>query len=798
MYAEWVIRNRIFVIVVISAVSIFLGQQMTKLKLENTPSLWAPENHPFTKTTRLVEEIFGGRNYTIIGIVPKNGDVFQQSILTKVRNIQEGIEQIPEANQQNIVSIASRKAKAITGTSEGMEVHQFMEQIPTTPEEIARLRADIESNPIFSKALISADNKALAVIADFKLIKDNASGAPLYEAIQRVLSKERDGTVDIYVGGMFIDFSVMEYYIMQMPFYFIAALLIIILIQYLSFRSLQGMFLPTITAVLSVVWALGFMGFMGTNMNVMLMNTPILIMAVTAGHAIQILKRYYEEYRRLSEHNEKGLDKQAINNAAIVESMVRVGPIMIIAGVIAIIVFLSLTVSNMKMTRHFGELAALGILAGLIQELTFIPTLRSFLPPPKAHAIQREARTSILDRLLIALSNALVGKKVLVIFLSTISVILFIFAGTVWLKQDASVMQYFSPESELRKSDAALNSLFAGTGSIIYLVEGQGLDSLKEPGVLRAMASFQEFLDQQPYVGKTQSVADFIKRMNQAMHGDDPAYNTIPDDRGLIAQYFLLYSSSGDLQDFDNFVDYDFQKGAIWVFMKTDSTLHAGELYAKAQRFIDDHFPDDVSVRLGGSLPMASATNEVVIHEKMKNILQMGVALFIISSLVLHSFIGGLFVLTPLVAVVMANFGLMGWLGIPLDMGTATSSSLAVAIGADYELYLMFRLKEELSRTQNLLTAMQDSFLSAGKAIILAAMSIVGGYSVLLLSGFRFYPRFALGVMVTMFVSALATLVLLRAMMMIFKPRFVFGEKRDAIFRSAGFSNVANQEERND
>ena len=783
-YGEWVIACRIPVMLVIVALTVFLGLQLRHLKIENTLDLWAPEDHPFTKTTRLIEQVFGGRNYTVIGIVPKKGDVYQPAVLAKVRNIQKSVEALDAAVRQNVVSFAADKAKAIAGSAGGMEVHALMSSIPETAEGFQRMKDDVARNPLYAKALVSADHKAVAVIADFRVAKENANYTPLYEQIREIVDRERGDGVDIYLAGLPVDLRWMEFYIMQMPYYFAAALLIIIGIQYLSFRSLQGMLLPTLTALLSVVWALGLMGLRGYRIDAMNMNTPILIMAVTAGHAIQILKRYYEEHRRLSSDLRfAGSGRLALNHAALVESMVAVGPIMIMAASIAVVVFASLKLSDIAMIRRFGELAASGILAGLILELTLIPTLRSFLPVPRAAALDKEGRASLLDRMLIWLSRVLVERKPILVVAASFGVILVLFSGVWRLKQDNSVKQYYAEGTQVRKDDAVLNSLFGGTNSIIFLVKGSEPDSLKDPKVLASMSELQRFLESQPHVGKTQSLSDLIRRMNRAMHGDDAAYDTIPDSRNLIAQYLLLYSLSGSPQDFDTFVDSDYRHGAVWAFLKTDSTSYAKELYEKAGAIIAT-FPKGVSVNIGGSLPQVIAINDVIIREKLANIVQMSAILFLLSSLVLRSLVGGLFVVVPLVCVVMANLGFMGWLGIPLNIGTALSASLAIAIGADYELYLMFRLKEELAKSHDIYLAMRDSYLSAGKAIILAAISIAGGYSILLISDCRFYTWFSSVVILTMCVSVFSTVVLLRSMMMLFKPRFVFGEDSRKLFET--------------
>lgn len=776
-YAELIIHYRLPVVLTILALTGFLGSNITNLKIDMDPDIWAPQAHPYVQATKSLEAVFGGRNYTLIGIVPKQGDIYQPEILAKVQRIQAGMEAIPEAIRHNVVSLAARQAKEIKGTPEGMEVRTMMEVIPQTPEEIARLKAAVATSPIYINALVAPDGKTASIIADFRISKDNPSYSAIYQAIRKVTDAERDDTVDIHLAGLPVQLAWFEYHMMKMPIFFGIALLIIMVIQYWSFRSFQGMLLPILTALLSVIWGLGLMGLLDVHMDGMNTTTPILIMAVAAGHAIQILKRYYEEFHRLSAANTQGISPKQISKTAVVESLTQVGPAMITAGLIATITFLSLTTAGISVVRHFGVFAGLGVFGALVLEMTLIPALRSWLPAPKVRETASEQRVGPLDRVLEKLSDALVGGRAPWILGAAVLLIALAFIGTTRLVADNSIERYNAVNSEVRRDSAVLNNRLAGSNSIFFLIEGATQDSIKNPQVLQGMATLQAFIETQPHVGKTQSLADLIKRMNQAMHSDDPAYYTIPAQRDLIAQYLFLYSTSGDPQDFDSFVDNDYQKAALWVYLKDDSTAYAETLYHQAQKIIADSFPPDVTVRIGGSLPQTIAINEVLTKGKFENMAQMVLVVFLLSSLVLRSFVGGLFVAVPLMMIILANFGLMGWLGVPLDMGTAITASMAIGIGADYELYLLFRFREELARGLTLSQATRASLLTSGKAILFVAFSVAGGYAVLLASDFAFYTRLATMVISTMLMSALSALLFLRAMMVIFKPRFIFGAK---------------------
>jgi uncharacterized protein len=778
-YAQWMIAHRILVGLAILGSTAFLVTRIGSLQVDSNPEILAPQTHPYVITTHLLERVFGGKNIVVIGIAPRQGDVYQPQVLAKIKRIQDGIEQLPEAVRHNILSVAARKVKVIKGGSEGMEVRPIMEAIPQTPEDIARLRAAVAAMPIYVNALVSPDGKAAAVIADFKQDDRFPTWIALLAGMRKIVDRERDDSVDIHLGGTPIIAEAADGEFAKMPLFFGASLLIIMAIQYWSFRSLQGMLLPVITGILSALWALGGMGLLHVHLDPLSITTPILILAVAAGHAIQVLKRYYEEYNRL---RSGGMEARAANRTAVVESMVRVGPVMITAGSIATLTFFSLVTTGSPAVQHFGVFSGCGVLAAMTLEMTFIPVLRSTLPAPKTPETARERAAGILDRLLLGLANNLVGGRARWIVVGGVAVLAVVGSGLVFLHVDNNFKLYFKPTTTLRVDDQALNRALGGTNTLQFLIQTREPDGIKNPQVLQGMADLQTFLESQPDVGKTQSLADLTKRMNQAMHADNPADYSIPNSRNLIAQYLFLYSLSGDPQDFDSFVDNDYQRASVWAYLKNDSTSYADSVAHKAQAVIARSFPPGVSVQMGGTLAELMALNSVIVRDKFLNMAQMALIVFILGSIIFRSPVGGLFVVAPLVAVTVANFGLMGWLDIKLDISAMSSAAMAVGIGADYEIYLLFRFREELRASGNLLAATKDSLLTSGKAILFVALSVIGGYAVLQVSDFAFFNHLSDLVMATMAVSAFFAIFFLRALMMLFKPRFVFRDQREALF----------------
>jgi hypothetical protein len=486
-----------------------------------------------------------------------------------------------------------------------------------------------------------------------------------------------------------------------------------------------------------------------------------------------LLKRYYEEYHRLRET--AALPPHQANRQAVVDSIVAVGPVMLTAGLVAALGFFSLTVFHITSVRVFGIFTGVGILGALILEMTFIPALRSLLPPPgeKERSLERSER--FWDRLTNTIADWLTGPKRTRIYIAAAIAIAVALLGLARVGVDSSTKSLFADWLPIKQDDRQLNERLGGTNTVYVLIKGDQADAIKNPAVLKAMDALQRFLEQEPNVGKAVSLADFVKRMHRAMNGDEAKFDAIPDSAELVAQYLLLYSMSGEPGDFDSYVDYDYQAASVTAFLKTDSSHYITGLIEKINAFAKQHFPPEVHVSVGGSVPQGAALTEVLVHSKIWNIVQIAGVVFLISSLVFRSALAGLLVLTPLLLAVLVNFGLMGLTGIKLNIPTSLISAMAVGIGADYAIYLLYRMREESRRGIDEKAATHKVLATAGKASLFVASAVAGGYAVQLLS-FGFYPHTwnAILIACAMLVSVTAALTLLPALVLKFRPKFVF------------------------
>jgi predicted RND superfamily exporter protein len=763
-YLAYIVRHRSWVIVVTLLVSAFWATRIGHLQVVVDTSQNLPQDHPYVSATKEIEQLFGGRNLVVIGVESVSGDIYQPEMLARVMRITDGVLQIPGVIRSNVISVSARKAKDIKGTGDGMLIRPLLETIPRTADDLARLKRAIADNPIYIDSIVSKDGRMALVIADFTLGPDLPGYRAIKDRVEAVIDRERDPSVNVYLGGISINLAWLEIYSQRMAYYFFVSLAVIMGVLYLSFRSIQGMAIPIVTALLSVVWGLGVMGLLEVPMDAFNVTTPILIMAVAAGHSVQILKRYYEEFARLGD-----------SSAAVVASLTKIGPVMLTAGSIATVSFLTLMVFPTATIRIFGLFTATGILAAMILELTFIPAIRSALPPPSRFEAEREGTRGYVDRLTDTLADLVTAGRWRQLTSAGVVLLLVLLMGIQRLEVDNSIKGSFAEDSLVRLDDNALNAAMGGSNTLYLLVEGPAPDAIKNPAVLKAMEAVQRYLEtRHELVGKTQSVVDFLQKMNRALHEDDPAYDRLPEDRDLIAQSLLLYSMSGDPGDLDSYVDYEYRSGVIWAYLKTDSTAYYERVIADLRPFLQAQFPPDYRLVIGGGMAQGAALNEVMVRGKLLNIGAIAVSIYTISSLVFRSALAGLYVLIPLALTVIANFGVMGLTGIRLDIGTSTVSAMAVGVGADYAIYIIYRLREEMGLHGDPEQAVRTTLTTAGKAVTYVALAVGLGYAVLMLTGFGLHTRLGFLVAVAMAVSCLAAILLVPALAFRFRPGFIF------------------------
>jgi predicted RND superfamily exporter protein len=771
-YVTAVVGRPRAVITAVVVVTLGLGFFMTRLRVLLDVDAQLPPRDPRVIVGQRIEKLFGGKFMTVVGFYPASGTVYTPAILGKVKRVTEALERIPGVKPGSVLSLMSPRMKDVHSADDALEITPLAKAVPANDAEIAAFRARVAANGTLTSLLVSDDGRATAVLVDFDdFVK--AGGPPhLYERLEAIVGPEREPGLEIVPAGAPTVLHWLMIYTRRVAGLFLLALAMIGFLHYRAFRTLQGMIVPLVTAIMGVVWALGLMGLVGAPMDPWNIMTPILLLAIGAGHSVQILKRYYEEYGRArAAHPE--LPGAEHNRRAVIEATTKVGVVMLAAGTIASLSFGSLAAFGLPTIKNFGLCTAFGIVAALTVEMTFIPAIRVLMRPPSAEQTEREKREEYFDPILEKLAAVVRAGRERPILWAFGGLIVLALAGLARLQAGNSLgAQFFernAPVHGFRMADARLE----GTRVIQVLVEGRAPDAIKDPEVLRRMDALSTFIAHQPLpVGKVVSIVDLLKQLSVVV---DPAGGgKLPDTVQGVAQSLLLYSMGGDEEDLSRLVDHGFQRAVITAYLKTDDfrAMKAMTDAAQAEAYrLFAGMPLDVQV--GGGVTNAIALNETMVRGKTINLIQISLFVVVITSLLLRSLAGGFLVLLPLATAALVNLGLMGWTGIMLSMGTAAISAMAVGIGADYAVYFLFRVREEFQRTGDLREATAIALTTSGKAIAYVASAVAGGYLCLALSLFKVHVLLGVLVALTMVTSSAATVAFLPSVILLVTPKFL-------------------------
>jgi predicted RND superfamily exporter protein len=756
---------------VVVTLSAFWAAQLPALRVEIDPDANLPQAHAYIRALHLLESKFGEKNLIVVGLFPTDGDVFTPGFLAKVQRVTRRIRELPGVVPSSFLGLASPLAKSIEGRDDAVIVQRIVDRTPTTHDEAREVRRRAYLNPFFSGTIVAADRSATAIVANFRLTPLTPGYPEIHDAVARVVAAENDGTFVARYGGPIAVFAAMARVTERTVLLFPLAMLVIAAIHYEAFRTVQAMVLPLVTALLAVVWALGFMGLLRVPLDPFNTTTPILVLAVAAGHAVQILKRYYEEYER------HGDTRTAIRTA-----MLRLGPVMLTAGAVAALSFFSLTIFATATIRNFGLLTGFGILAAVVVEMTLIPAIRMLLPP-RAAELRREAGTgALLERLLGRIARTVAARPRATVVGCAVVVAVGI-VGAARVHVDTTLKRQFRGSDPVRRDDDALNAAFGGTNTLVVLVEGPDAHAIERPEALAAMQRLQAMLAADREVGATRSIVDVVVAMHHALDGGvrtvassapDGAPDALPSSAELVAQYLFLYSLSADPGDLDTQIDADHRVAPIRVFLKTDSTEYTQALIDRVHAFAATAFPPGYRLEYSGSNASNAALTDVMVRGKLLNMLQIAAIIVLVSAIMLRSIVAGLLVAAPLATAVAVNLGVMGFAGVPLDIVTAPIAAMAVGIGADYAIYFLFRFREELRTSRTPALALSSALRTAGKAIVYVSSAIAGGYLVLCVSGFVYHVELGILVALAMVVSSAASITLLPALLLIARPRFLF------------------------
>lgn len=731
---------------------LFIWQIAGHARLETDLDEYMPSDHPAFLASEELEELFGITDAVLL-VIEHPETLYNQSTLEKIREISLGLpEKFPEIARAGVTSLYT--AENITGSDWGMEVEPFYVTSPEDPAALAEIEAKVLNNAMISGKIVSRDGRSSLIIAE---LADDGFTREFYFALQEFAAGFEGPEILRVAGRPVVEGELSILGPRDMSRMAPLVLILMAAILFVLLRSVRDTVINLVIVLFGTLTAFGAKSLLGIPLYSVDMMMPVMLIAIGVAYGIHMHNSLHHLAAEFP-----GITRDDLVHR-VLKVMTR--PV-IMTGLTTAVGFAALTTSQVLPVRYFGIFIALGVLVEMFLALVLFPaSVLLFGPAKKGRETMNELNEPVVPgRLAARRAPWVLARSGVVLLAAGLAVVLAGWGTTrVWI--DTSFLANFQEDSPIALTDKFVNDNFGGTSTFQVVLSGDEEGVFKDPRALGAVLALQETIGVNPLVGNSFGLTDYLTRMHRVMNSDDPAFEVIPDDRELIAQYLLLYEMSGDPDNLNKVVDFDYRTLNLTFQLKSDSSALITRIIEQveaAQPGLDE---------LGLTASYAGSGYKSYIFARLLlvgQIWSLGLSFLIVLvllSLMFRSILIGLVGSIPIAITAVVNFGVMGILGIPLSSATALISSIAVGIGVDYAIHLIEHYRGRRQAGDPLDLATSETLSNTGRAVIFNALTIMGGFGVLLFSVFP--PNRQVGGLVglNMAVSALGTLTVLMVLL---------------------------------
>jgi len=650
-------------------ITVIIGSGVRFIFLDDNIMNMLPKDIDSRRIWDEVIEDFKYTDFMFIAFGNSGGNILNSEALSFAWELSEKFDDIPHVDEVISISTLNRM-----DSDDGfLEVGDLMPHKNMTEEEVASLSDYLKSNSNISSRILSKDADYINIVLRPKSDHDFPG---MVAAVSNITASYQN-QYEFHFGGQphltgaipaLIKTETQQ--LMLLGLFIMAAILLI------NLRSL-----PAVGMVLSVIFlsALSMMGFMGwvyhftqtSRFTFSMVNTsmPIVLLTIANSDGVHILSRFFREARK-----HKDVKK------ALTMTMNQLMLPIFLTSITTTAAFLTMVSSPIATMTGYGATIGFGILWAWILSSTYLPAVIHL----KKWNMQNTAisKPSILENLIHRFGRSILEypKRIL----ATGVVIVVVSSIGIWfINVEVNIINLFKPGNEIRESTLFLDREMAGSMNLIVKVEGD----LKDPEVLNKMVDIQNYISKFPTVNTTFSIADVIKEMHKSIMDNDPKFETIPETRGKINNLFTMYSMSGDPDDFEALVNYEYETGLITAMMQSVSTKEIVIMADQIKAYIEEMGSEEFTTETSGMMMFLKDFTNLVVQSSINSIILSIVIILFIAWIFFRHWKFGLLSVIPLTSAVILNFGLMGWFGVDLSHFTALLTSIIIGVGVDFAIH---------------------------------------------------------------------------------------------------------------
>ncbi|WP_455197946.1 efflux RND transporter permease subunit, partial [Kaarinaea lacus] len=526
-YAEWVIRHPWLTILASLLLVMAAASGGKNLIFKTDYRVFFSADNPQLINFDALETNYTKNDNVMFILAPRSGNAFDEQTLDAVKTLTEKAWQTPYSIRVDSLS----NFQHTEAMEDDLIVRNLIdEELTLDNDERVKIKKISLSEPVLFRKIISDRSHVTGVNVTVQLPPNAVKEVPEIVGFARNLAAELKTDypdIDVYLSGMVLmnnAFSEASRLDMQTLVPISFALMLVTLA--LMLRGLTGTVGTLIVIILSIVSGMGIGGHLGFPLTPPSVSAPTIILTLAIANCVHILVTMLHEMRM-------GMHKKE----AIVESLrINMQPVFL-ASLTTALGFLSMLFSEVPPFQHLGTMTAAGVFTSFFLAVGLLPALMSLLP----------MRVSVIENddshFMISLGNFVVAKQRFLMW-GMAAIVIVLIASIPRNELNDVFVHYFDESVSFRKDSDFMTENLSGLYIMDYSLESGEPGGISNPEFLKEVEAFAEWFRSQPETMHVNTITDIMKRLNKNMHGDNPDWYRLPDERDLSAQYLLLYEMS--------------------------------------------------------------------------------------------------------------------------------------------------------------------------------------------------------------------------------------------------------------
>jgi hypothetical protein len=747
-YINFLQKFRWFIAIGVPIIVFALAFNLKYLQMDGSYRIWFGEESKILTDYDKFRSTFGNDDALVIIFQDKNG-IFNKKALQSIDNITQALWRMKYVARVDSITnyqyIHSNPDEA-----DDIVVEDFIKNIQeASPEYLANRKEIAISDPLVVDGFISRDGTTTMISARLTpKVNDNSDKSmEIMELVNDILAPEikRTGYKYWLNGGPPLNHAFVSIGMSDMIFIPIILIASMILL-FLLFRRISGALIPIGVVTFTFLTVLAIQVLLGYKLNNFTINLPVFIVAIGIADAVHV-------YSIWLLHKREGVE----NILAVEQSLTKNFLPIFLTSLTTTIGFATLTISEVIPVFTLGVATASGAILAFIISVIWMPSVLLLLKKEdKVEPIKKTEKKKSMGY------GSFIVKHDKKIVLITSIIFIFLSIGIFNVKIDSNTIRYFDKSVEIRQSTEFSMKNLTGPMAYEIVVDSQEPNGIKNPDFLKTVELFyKDFQTAYPDVRHLNSLMDTIKRFNKVVNNRDE----IPNNQNLIAQYLLLYSLSlPQGMEINDKMDIKEQKLRITARVNIVDTS------------MDLEMINYVSEWWGNTPYRASVQGQTAMFAYMQKdvtntlIYSLSLAIFLVSLIMLLIFkrfkILWVFILPNILPVILV-IGLMGWIGITIDIGVAIAGAIIIGVAVDDTIHFLVKYFEARKEGLSMEETFDEILRYAGKAILFTTIILSVAFSLFAFSAFTPNQNFGIVTAFALIVALVVDLLLLPALLSI-------------------------------